>query len=75
LGLNFLGIDPIHALIFAAVFNGIAAVPLIFLVGLVVSRQDIMGEHSSGGWSRLGLWTAWLVMAAAVVALLVQFLV
>jgi len=29
LGLNFIGVNPIKALVFAAVFNGVAAIPLI----------------------------------------------
>src|SRR3989339_351701 len=30
--LNFIGIDPIKALVFTAVFNGVASVPLLFLL-------------------------------------------
>ena len=70
LAMNFLGIDPIKALVFTAVFNGLAAVPLIFLVTLIASRKDIMGENSSGIWSKLGTWMAWLVMSGAAVALI-----
>lgn len=73
--INFVGIDPIKALVFTAVFNGIAAVPLILLVAVVSSRRDIMGEHRSGVWSRTGLWVAWAVMAAAALALLASFLI
>lgn len=69
---NFLGVDPIKALIFTAVFNGIAAVPLIFLIARVSARRDVMGEHKSGVWSKLGVWTAFLVMAVAAVALLIS---
>ncbi|HSX00755.1 MAG TPA: divalent metal cation transporter [Candidatus Saccharimonas sp.] len=73
--MNFLGLDPIHALIFAAVCNGVAAVPLIFLVALISSRRDIMGEYRSGTWSRIGLWLAWLVMLAAALGLGVSYLI
>jgi Mn2+/Fe2+ NRAMP family transporter len=73
LAFNFVGIDPIKALIFTAVFNGIAAVPLIYLIARVSSRRDIMGEHKSGWFSKFGLWAAFLVMAAAAVALLWSF--
>ena len=68
--MNFAGIDPIKALVFTAVFNGLAAVPLIFLLALISSRRDIMGEHRSGIWSRTGLWACWIVMALAAVALI-----
>ncbi len=72
--LNFIGIDPIKALVFTAVFNGIAAVPLIFLIARVSSRRDIMGDHKSGWFSKLGLWTAFVVMAVFAIALLLSFL-
>lgn len=69
---NFIGLDPIKALVLTAVFNGIVAVPLIFLIIRVSGRKDIMGAHRSGPWSRLGLWVAFAVMGAAGVALLVS---
>ncbi|HSX02301.1 MAG TPA: divalent metal cation transporter [Candidatus Saccharimonadia bacterium] len=72
--MNFAGIDPIKALVFTAVFNGLAAVPLIFLVAVLSSRRDVMGEYRSGFWSLAGLWLAWAAMAAAALALLWSFL-
>ncbi len=71
---NFIGIDPIKMLVLTAVFNGIAAVPLIYFIAKISSRDDVMGENASGRWSRLGLWTAFGVMAVFGVALLVSFL-
>jgi NRAMP (natural resistance-associated macrophage protein)-like metal ion transporter len=71
---NFIGIDPIKALVFTAVFNGIAAVPLIFLIIMVSRRTDIMGEYRSRFWSQAGLIAAFLVMFAAVIALLLSFI-
>jgi NRAMP (natural resistance-associated macrophage protein)-like metal ion transporter len=70
---NFIGLDPIKALVLTAVFNGIAAVPLIFLIARISSREDIMGEHKSGIWSKLGLWIAFSVMGVFAIALLVSF--
>lgn len=69
---TFIGIDPIQALVATAVFNGIVAVPLILVILLVSSRRDVMGEHRSGFWSKLGLWVTFVLMAAAAVALLVS---
>lgn len=70
LSFNFIGLDPIKALIFTAVFNGIAAVPLIYFIAKLSSREDIMGEHKSGKWSKLGLWVAFSVMGIFAVLLL-----
>jgi Mn2+/Fe2+ NRAMP family transporter len=69
---NFIGIDPIKALIFTAVFNGIAAVPLIYLIARISRRKDVMGEHQSKWLSQVGLWACFAVMAAAAVALLLS---
>lgn len=69
---NFVGFDPIKALVFTAVFNGIAAVPLIYLIARLSSREDIMGEHKSGVWSKIGVWLAFIVMGVFGIALLVS---
>jgi Mn2+/Fe2+ NRAMP family transporter len=73
LAFNFIGLDPIKALVLTAVFNGIAAVPLIFLIAKVSSREDVMGTYKSGMWSKLGLWIAFVVMAIFGAALLFSF--
>ena len=67
--MNFIGIDPIKALIFAAVFNGVAAVPLIFMIARLAQRRDVMGDHVSGSLSRTLLWLTFGLMAAAAVAM------
>jgi NRAMP (natural resistance-associated macrophage protein)-like metal ion transporter len=71
---NFIGFDPIKALVFTAVFNGIAAVPLIYLILRISSREDVMGEHKSGWASKLGLWIAFIVMGVFAIALLTSFI-
>lgn len=70
---NFIGLDPIKALVMTAVFNGVVAVPLIFLIARVSSRSEVMGRYKSGRWSKLGLWITFIVMFAAAAALLISF--
>jgi Mn2+/Fe2+ NRAMP family transporter len=53
LAINFLGIDPIKALVFTAVFNGIAAVPLLFMIARVGNNRTIMGEHKNSTLSNI----------------------
>ncbi len=67
--INFLGIDPIQALIFTAVFNGIAAVPLLAMIIKIGSNKKIMGEHKNGLWSNIFVRIAFVVMLIAVIAL------
>ena len=70
LGFNFLGFDPIKALLFTAVFNGIAAVPLIFLIANVAAKKTVMGEYRSGLLSKCLVSIAFAVMTFFAVALL-----
>ncbi|MEI6237819.1 MAG: divalent metal cation transporter [Candidatus Saccharibacteria bacterium] len=65
LGLNFLGINPIKALIFAAVFNGVSAVPLLLMILRVGNNANIMGIHKNGILSNLFIRLAFVVMLAA----------
>lgn len=68
--INFIGIDPIQALVWAAVVNGIAAVPLLTMVARIGRNREIMGEHTISQAGRIGIWAAFAVMALACVAML-----
>jgi Mn2+/Fe2+ NRAMP family transporter len=68
--INFIGIDPIKALVYTAVFNGVAAVPLIFIIAKVAKNEKIMGEHKSGNLSNFFVWGAFIIMGAAAIAML-----
>ncbi|MGH7141944.1 MAG: NRAMP family divalent metal transporter [Candidatus Saccharimonadales bacterium] len=67
--INFLGINPIKALVFTAVFNGVASVPLIFLLAKINGNKNIMGEHIGGKLSRTIVWLTFAVMGAAAIAM------
>jgi len=67
--INFVGIDPIQALIFTAVFNGIAAVPLLWMIARVGNNSKIMGVYKNGAVSNIFVRIALAVMTLAVLAL------
>lgn len=68
---NFVGINPIRALIWSAVINGLLAVPILVMMMLVAGRRSVMGELAvSRGLAALG-WLTAAVMAVIAVALLV----
>jgi len=67
--INFIGIDPIKALVFTAVFNGVAAVPLIFLIARIARNKKIMGEHRSGWLSNSVVWITFVVMLLSAIAM------
>jgi Mn2+/Fe2+ NRAMP family transporter len=45
--LNFIGINPIKALVYSAVINGVVAVPLILIITLIARNKNIMGRYKS----------------------------
>jgi len=72
--LNFIGISPIKALVFAAVFNGVAAVPLIWFIDRIAADRATMGEARSGWLSRIVLILTFMGMAGSVVAMAVSYI-
>jgi NRAMP (natural resistance-associated macrophage protein)-like metal ion transporter len=67
--INFVGIDPVKALVYTAVLNGVAAVPLLFLIVKISASNEIMGEFKSGWLSKTLLWVTFFVMGGAAIAL------
>jgi NRAMP (natural resistance-associated macrophage protein)-like metal ion transporter len=72
--INFIGIDPMQALVFTAVINGVVAVPLIFLIARIANRKDIMGEYKSKTLSNVLVTITFLGMGAAAIGMLVTFI-
>jgi len=66
--INYLGIDPIKALVYAGVLNGFVAVPLIFLIGKISSDKKIMGKYRSGLLSRTFIWLTFVAMTLSALA-------
>jgi NRAMP (natural resistance-associated macrophage protein)-like metal ion transporter len=70
LSMNFTAIDPMKALVYSAVFNGVAAVPLLYLIARINGNAAILGKHRGGPLSRIFVWLTFAVMALSAVALL-----
>jgi Mn2+/Fe2+ NRAMP family transporter len=66
---NFSGIDPIQALYWAAVINGVISVPMLGLMITIAARREIMGAFTAGLWLQITGWIAAAFMAASVVAM------
>jgi NRAMP (natural resistance-associated macrophage protein)-like metal ion transporter len=62
---NLFEINPIKALVWAAVLNGVVAVPVMVLVMLLSARADVMGKFRISRRLRITGWAATAVMAAA----------
>jgi NRAMP (natural resistance-associated macrophage protein)-like metal ion transporter len=69
---NFFELNPVKALVWSAVINGIVAVPVMALLMLISSNRRIMGPFEiSRLWWVIG-WGATAVMAAASVGFIVS---
>ncbi len=68
LGINFIGLDPIKALIYSAVANGLAAPLLLVLIVVISSSKKVMGDYASGVGSKILGWLCVLLMTVAGVA-------
>lgn len=65
LGLNFIGLNPIKALIYSAVLNGIVAPVIIALIVLLARNKHVMGEWKNGKLATGIGWAAFALMAVS----------
>jgi NRAMP (natural resistance-associated macrophage protein)-like metal ion transporter len=72
--INFSALDPIKALYWSAVINGVVAVPVMAIMMAMATRAKIMGEFVVGGLLRTVGWIATAVMAAAAVGMAITML-
>lgn len=67
MALNFAAIDPIKALYWSAVINGVAAVPIMVVIMLLGTNPRIMGKFVLPLWLKILGWIATLAMAVAAI--------
>jgi Mn2+/Fe2+ NRAMP family transporter len=63
--LNLTSIDPINALIYSAVFNGIVSPFVLVLIVRLSSNKRVMGDYASGSVSK---WVGWLTVVLMAVS-------
>jgi len=68
LAMNFIGLDPIKALIYSAVGNGLVAPLVLALIVMMSSNPKIMGRWVNKRWVTALGWFITLVMAVAGIA-------
>ena len=62
---NFVGLDPVKALFWAAVINGVVAVPLMAVIMVMAMAPKVMGQFTLPPWLCSLGWLCTGVMAAA----------
>jgi NRAMP (natural resistance-associated macrophage protein)-like metal ion transporter len=71
MGINFIGISPVKALVLTAVIYGLTAPLIIFVILLVSNNKKIMGDYTNKKWSNFFGITALLLMLTAIVVLVI----
>jgi Mn2+/Fe2+ NRAMP family transporter len=71
LGLNFTGIDPIKALIYSAVVNGVVSPIVLYFIISLSSNSKIMGPHVNNRIMNIIGWFTIAVMTIAGIAVIV----
>ncbi|WP_201839154.1 NRAMP family divalent metal transporter [Microvirga zambiensis] len=74
MALDFTPLDPIKALFWSAVINGVVAVPVMAIMMLLSAKEQVMGQFTVSGWLKGLGWLATAVMALAAAAMLATML-
>jgi Mn2+/Fe2+ NRAMP family transporter len=68
--MNFMPIDPIRALYWSAVINGVVATPVMAIMMWMAAAPKVMGAFVIGGWIKKLGWAATGIMGLSVIAML-----
>jgi len=67
LWINFANIDPIRALVYTAVINGIIAAPILYIIMRAANDKNILGNKVNGRISNIIGWLTFTMMSVSVV--------
>jgi Mn2+/Fe2+ NRAMP family transporter len=68
-------LDPIKALYWSAVINGVVAVPVMAVMMVMTAQRKVMGKFTIDGWLRWLGWASTAAMAACVGGMVIGWFV
>jgi len=71
--INFIGVNPIKALVLAAVINGFLAPPILLVIMLVANNKAVLGRDVNGPLANVMGWITTIAMFAAAGALVLTW--
>jgi len=74
LWINFMGLDPIRALFYTAIINGIIAVPLLIAVIKVANDKKILHTHTNRKLSNVLGWVTVAIMGFSIIIMIFTWL-
>ena len=73
MGLNFLGINPMRALVVAGIVQGFSTPPLMLLIMIMTNRHSIMGNRVNGMLINILGWVTTVLIFAASACLILSY--
>ena len=73
MGMNFLGFNPMKALVFSGIVQGFSTPPLLLLIMLMTNNRKIMGDRVNTFWLNVLGWITTVAIFAASVGLIVTW--
>jgi len=73
LWINFINIDPIRALVYTAVINGVIAVPILFAVMKIANDKKMLRDHTNNHFSNVIGWLTFVIMGVSVIIMFVTW--
>lgn len=71
LSINILGINPIKALVYTSVINGVVSVPILFILMRLANDKDILQNNTNGRVLNIVGWLTFIVMAILTIIMFV----
>jgi Mn2+/Fe2+ NRAMP family transporter len=75
LTLNFLGFNPMKALVWSGIVQGFSTPPLLLLIMLITNRRKIMGDKVNSLWINILGWLTTVAIFAATIGLIVSWMI
>jgi len=73
-GMNFLGFNPMRALVWSGIVQGFSVPPLLLLMMLLTNNRNVVGARVNGRWTNLLGWTTTGVTTLCTLALVATWL-
>jgi NRAMP (natural resistance-associated macrophage protein)-like metal ion transporter len=73
LWINFINIDPIKALVYTAVINGVIAVPILFAVMKIANDKKILRDETNNHVSNVIGWLTFVIMGVSAIIMFVTW--
>ena len=72
-GMNFLGFNPMKALVWSGIVQGFSVPPLLLLMMLLTNSRKVVGARTNGRWTNLMGWATTMVTFLCAAALMVSW--